>query len=48
MNNDNLRVEQRIPYDGICTEGLLREIANITIKKLHINESIRLKLGGGN
>ena len=48
MNNDNLRVEWQIHYDGIYTEGSLREAANITIKKLHINKSIRLKLGGGN
>ena len=37
MSNGNLRLECQIDYDGICTEGSLREVADITIKKLHIN-----------
>ena len=42
MNSYNLRVKCQIYYDGISTEGSLREVTDITIKKLHINKSIRL------
>ena len=37
MSNDNLRFECQIHYDGIYTDGSLREVADITIKKLHID-----------
>ena len=40
--------ECQIHYDGITVEGSLRESADVTIKKLHINKSIRENLGGEN
>ena len=47
-SNDYLRVECQMHYDGISTEGSLHEVTDVIIKKLHINKSIRLKLGGEN
>ena len=47
-NISNLRIECQIHYDGISTKGSLREVTDIATKELHINKSIRLKLGGEN
>ena len=48
MSHDNLQVQCQIHYDGIDTEGSFHKVPDTQLKKLHINKSIRFKLGGEN
>ena len=48
MSHNFVRVKWRQHYNGITIEGSMREITNITTKRLHINRSNKEKFGGEN